>query len=140
MDPATISLIVMLISYYISSKSGKSKGQSAAIAAAAGVGSYYALSPEGLNLYNTGAKALGLDGTAAADADGKRVTSPTGVKSVSATGGINGVVGTVGDVLKSWGPVGTAGVIGTTALTTQPSWQKYVPWALAGLGAYLLLK
>lgn len=136
MDPATISLIVMLISYMLSAKSGKSKGTSAAIAAGAGLATYYATSPDGLNLLgkldsaNTGT----VEGDPALNAEGSNVK-----KGTSATIGLNGAIGTAGDVLKSWGATGTAAVIGTTAVASDSNLKKYLPWLLIA-GAFILLK
>lgn len=132
-----ITLIVMLISYYLSAKSGKSKGQSAAIAAGAGLATYYATSPDGLNLLNTTGSVSGADGSSSLKLSGDGSTTKKGT---SSTIGLNGIVGTTGDVLKSWGPTGTAAVIGTTALTTSGSFEKYLPYILLGVGAYLVLK
>lgn len=135
-----VTIIVMIISYYMSSKSGKSKGQSAAIAAGAGLASYYvydqnALGIEALNGQKTG---IGMP-TLATSADGAASTTP-GTGGTPSTIGLGGVVGTTGEVLKSWGPTGTAAVIGTTALATNSSLQKYLPWLLIGGAALLLMK
>lgn len=48
--------------------------------------------------------------------------------------GLGDVAGEVGDVLKSWGGVGTAAVVGTAKAPA-----NYLPWIIAGLGAVLLL-
>lgn len=63
--------------------------------------------------------------------------SNNGVTAPTAQGGTTGATSGLWDTLKSWGPVGTAAVVGTTAAATSSGWSKYWPW-LAG-GALLLL-
>lgn len=157
MDPATwVAIITALLSYLAAKKSGASTGTAAAVAAAAGAGAYYVATETdwGKSFFddNTGGPAWVLakdaNGNTVKDAQGRDVYVPEGetvttdadgkVK-VSADGSwFTKTLASTTDLLKSWGAAGTATVIGTTALATDSSLSKYLPWAL-GIGAVLLL-
>lgn len=128
-----LSIFMFLISFYLSKKSGKSNAASALIGAAAGFGTYYLADPSNPdNLFQ-----IGVDTSRVADA-----TAPIGTAVTPGTGSIGDVFGktidATGKVLTSWGPTGTALVVGTTAAATSSSLSKYLPWILIG-GAALLL-
>lgn len=129
-----LTIIMTLLSFFASKKSGASGTKSALIAGLVGAGTYY-------TTHNTdwGRANLGfLDGVGTAgggvetpSVDGQPVKDSGGNALENFGGGVTGV-------LKSWGATGTAAVIGTTALATSSSLQKYIPLLLIG-GAVLLL-
>lgn len=141
-----IALIMALISYFTAKKKGgASNTQAAMIAAAAGMGTYYVASETewGKSAVQSIEGKLGLSDPTQDPANYDCTVAPDGtnVYTKKATTGTSGSVSTSGwDVLKTWGATGTAAVIGTTALSTSSSLQKYIPWALLGLGAFLILK
>lgn len=128
-----LSIIVWLVSYFMSTKSGMSKGKAAMLATAAGIGTYYLADPansENLLGISMGDKTVA---GSASESDGKAVsgtgTLPTGGSSI---------VSEIGSTLRSWGPVGTAAVTGVAggALTDN----KWLLWGGLGLLAVLLLR
>lgn len=151
------AIVVALISFFISKKSGASSAQAAAVGAAAGVGSYYVATETewGKALFsnaNGGEWVVAKDsaGNTITDDQGRTVYVPAGEK---ATVGADGKVAVASDgtwftktldttkaVLTSWGGAGTAAVIGTTAVATSSGLQKYLPWLLIGGFTLLILK
>lgn len=128
-----LSIFMFLISFFLSKKSGKSNAASALIGAAAGLGTYYLADPSNAdNLFK-----IGVDSSGTADAG-----APSGTVVTPGTGVIGDMYGktidATGKVLTSWGPTGTALVVGTTAATASDSFSKYLPWILIG-GAALIL-
>lgn len=128
-----LSIIVWLVSYFLSSKSGASKGQSALIATGAALGTYYMADPANpdnvLGVTLGGSKTTPGD-TSQSSPDGasKPVTLPTLGSSVASE---------VGSTLRSWGPLGTTAVVGTAtgALTDDNKWL----WLAGGAAVLLLL-
>lgn len=156
-----ISIIISLIGFFVSKKSGASTTEAALIGAGAGLGTYYVGTQTkwGQDLVaSIDAKwnpVVGGDGSPVIYPDGSVVTVPAGATPTrdangslvyDATGKVvytmgslaNQTVKTAGDVLTSWGPTGTAAVIGTTALATSSDLKKWLPW-LAGGAALILL-
>lgn len=152
-----ISLIVTLITYFMSSKTGTSKGTSAAIAAAAGLGSYY--------LYDSGQLSSWFGSNSWTDPNYVPAAGVTGGANVSTTGNglptirtsdtdpsfvnptvtvkqSDGLISNIGSVLKSWGPAGTAAVVGTTAVVSggATSLTTLLPWVLGGVALFMVLK
>lgn len=154
-----------LISYFTAKKNGAKNSTAAMTAAAAGLGTYYVatetkwgksatswLSEKWQNL-------VGTDGQPVTNSDGSTATAPPGAQVVlnPATGlpekdGSGNVVwklldtagnavSTTGGVLKSWGPTGTAAVIGTAAVATGSfDIKKWLPIIGLGLLAYMVVK
>lgn len=74
--------------------------------------------------------------SAISEQDKVSVTAPDGTITQYVPPG-PGITSSVADVLKSWGPMGTAGVVGTTALATDSTLKKWLP--IVGVGAVLVL-
>lgn len=144
-----LTIIVTLLSFFASKRSGASNTKALVTAGLAGGTAYYVSHETDWGKANLGS----LDGvtpvsTGAAilDAAGKPVLDPvTGLPLLSTeavTPGAKTSVGGTGafDVLKSWGATGTATVLGTAAIATSPGLQKYLPLALIAGAAFLVLK
>lgn len=151
MISAIIAIIMALVSFFGSKKAGASDGQAAAIAAGAGLGTYYVANNTewGKGIVSTISEWVGLkdeNGTPILNKDGTPVKAPPGAKVVLDEAGqpvrdTNGnvmwkLVDSAGNVLESWGPTGTATVIGTGALATQA---EEFPWLWVGVGAVAIL-
>lgn len=140
-----LTLIMMLISYYMSAKSGNSKGKSAAIAATVGLGTYWATqNSETLSSANN---AIGdvftpnATGSAADTANEGTTRSSVVAGAPAAVGStISSLGSSTADVLKSWGPAGTVGVVAGATAATSIDWNKWLPIVAIGAGAFLLLK
>lgn len=153
-----LALIMTLISYFISKKSGASSTKAALTASAAGLGTYYVATQTewGQSVeqaLDDGWEALvGEDGTTITNRDGSTAYAPKGsTPKLDASGApmydslgramvtlASDTVTTTGKVLESWGPTGTAAVIGTTAVATgglDPKWL----WLAGGLAALFIL-
>lgn len=129
-----LSIIVWIVSYFLSSKSGASKGQAALVATGAALGTYYLADPANpdnvLGVTMGGSKTVpGDTSQSTPDGSSKPVTLPTLGSSV---------VSEVGSTLRSWGPLGTTAVVGTAtgAITGDSKWL----WLAGGIGLFLLLK
>lgn len=153
-----LTLIMMLISYFASKKSGASSTKAALTASAVGLGTYYVATETkwGQSVeqaLDDGWEALvGEDGTAVKNQDGSTAYAPKGsVPKLDASGApmydslgravvtlASDTVATTGKVLESWGPTGTAAVIGTTAAATGDSDSKWL-WLAGGLAALFIL-
>lgn len=134
-----IALIMALISYFTAKKKGNASDTQAALAAAAaGIGTYYVATETewGKSAVSSLSSAIGYtpssaNSTTATTASGEKVAIPkqSGTTSTNAW-----------DVLKTWGPTGTAAAVGTTALGVSGSLQKYLPWIAIGAVALLIFK
>lgn len=132
------ALIMALLSFFISKKSGASDTNAMITAGLAGAGTYYVATEtewgqENLNWFEDSTKSPTTSTTPALDSEGNPVKDSNGnvvYKMIDGTA----------DVLKSWGGTGTAAVIGTTALAADSSLRKYLPWVLLGLGVYMVVK
>lgn len=157
-----ITILIGLAGFFLSKKGGASDTEAALVGAAAGLGTYYVGTETewGKDLVASldGDEdlivAVDDDGNEIKDKDGNTVYVPRGsevvtnedgtVKTVDGSpvvrvndgkgGSIETTVSKLADVLKSWGPTGTAAVIGTTAAVTSDDKSK---WLLVG-GAILL--
>lgn len=135
------SIISFLLTFFLSKSQGASNGKAAALGAAVGLGTYYLADPANPdNLLGIGVTAKKTPGSTLVDKGG---TVPDNGGGNGAGGVIKTGISEAGSVLRSWGPVGTLGVVaGTSAISSAnsssaPSWLK---WALIGGVAYLLLK
>lgn len=156
MTELIIMLIISLVSYFGSKKAGASDGQAALAAVAAGAGTYYATTQTdwGKDMVKTidssWTKLMGADGAPVLDGSGNEVLAPAGaVAETNPDGSVKRdedgnvlwkLVDSTGKVLTSWGPAGTAAVVGTSALVANddlPSW--VLPVGL-GVLAFVLLK
>lgn len=141
-----ISLIVSLISYLLT-KRGKSEnnGKALAAAAVAGLGTSYLLDntswgQSSISWLNS--NIANLDGVATSGTTPSATTNSAGqvVVGPSASGSTSTGKGStsIWDTLNSWGPTGTAAVIGTTTVATNSNFSKWLPWIIGG-GALILL-
>lgn len=160
MTAAILAVVAALISYFGSKKAGADDATAAAIGLAAGAGTYYVSTQTdwGKSLVSDidGAwtNLVGKDGEPVVDSDGNVVTAPSGATPVYNQDGslakdpdgnplytVGGqLISTTGDVLKSWGPVGTAAVVGTSNGTVSNIVEDYGIYILLGLGAFMLLR
>lgn len=157
MTALVISIIMALISSFVAKKSGADDKQAALAGIGAGLGTYYVATQtdwgKGVitDIDAAWDKLLGKDGEPILDGQGNEVKAPPGSKVVyNADGSVkrdpvtnNPVVElgrTVGDVLESWGPTGTAGVIGATAVATDDKLKKWLPWLAGGVIVLMVLK
>lgn len=132
------ALIIALLSFFVSKKSGSSDTNAMITAGLAGAGSYYVATEtewgqENLNWFEDSTEPPTTSTTAALDSEGNPVKDSNGnvvYKMIDGTA----------DVLKSWGGTGTAAVVGTTALAANSSLKEYLPWVLLGLGVYMVVK
>lgn len=151
-----------LISFFVSKKSGMKDSSAAMTAAAAGLGSYYVATETDWGksasswlgekwdvLMDGGESVKNADGTVVTAPPGATVEkNPDGTVKTDAEGNVlwklidttGKAVATTGSVLESWGPTGTAAVVGTTAVATDSTLKKYLPWLGLGLVAILLVR
>lgn len=135
------AIIMAIISFFMSKKSGASNTQAALIGAAAGVGSYYLFDPSNPdNLFGVGDAA----GKTSADANPPSTGTNGGTGGATAGSIIGGLasqtIDTTGKVLSSWGAAGTAGVIATTAAVTNPDTKKLLLFGALAVGVLLLTR
>lgn len=132
----------MAIISYVTTKKGDSKneGKAIAAAAAAGLGSYWFTTEtewgqDAVSWLDDNIMDLSSQKAApvTVDQDGNLVQANTGLKPGSAS--TNGW-----DVLKNWGPTGTAAVVGTGAVTAGLSSDDWIKWAAIAVGVFLLIK
>lgn len=128
-----LSIIVWIVSYFLSSKSGASKGQSALIATGAALGTYYMADPA--NPDNVLGVTMGDSKTVPGDTSQSTPDGATKPVTLPSLG--SSMVSEVGSTLRSWGPLGTTTVVGATtgALTGDSKWL----WLAGGVGLLLLL-
>lgn len=153
------TIIMMLISFFAKYRSKKENLGSALLTSAAiGAGSYYLthntdILPDSIRqldgvstsipqmLPNASEVAAGTATEAQRAAYNAALATATAAGGTyNSSGALQSVVSTTGDVLKSWGAAGTAGVIATTAAVTTNSWEKYLPWLAAGGLAFILMR
>lgn len=142
-----ISIILALISFFTSKKSGASNSEALTNAALVGGGTYYvatqtAWGQKNLGLFDTPA-GTGTGGTPVLDKSGQAVIDPaTGLPMVSYANTQSGTG--AADVLKSWGGTGTAAVIGTAAVATNgdlmSSISKYLPIIIGAVAVVALTR
>lgn len=156
MTAALIALITALISFFAAKKGGASDGQAALAGAAAGAGSYYvatntewgkgavsSIEKGWDSLFDAnGEPLLNGDGTAAkAPAGAEPVLGEDGQPVRDSSGNVLWkLVDSAGNVLTSWGPTGTATVIGTTAIAADDDLREWLPWIAGGVVAIMLLR
>lgn len=157
-----LTLILMLLSYFTSSK-GTSEERTNALfkAGLVGVAANYATGTDwgkanlpGLDaVFSGGTGKQTVNGveyvvpngaTLAKDANGNVILDSEGKPTYITTNadGTTSLVSTVGEVLKSWGGGGTAAVIGTTAAASGAfgSIEKYLPLILLAGAVFLITR
>lgn len=145
-----LTIIMTLLSFFMSKKSGASNTAALVTAGLVGAGTYYVshetdwgkanlgsfdgVTPPsaGVPLVNDGTTTPVTDPATGAPVAGNVATSPGANTSTTGTG--------VFDVLRGWGATGTATVLGTAALATSSGLQKYIPWLIGAGLAFLVLK
>lgn len=153
-----LTIIMMLLSYFVQKKSGASTGKAALTAAAVGVGTHYVATETKwgqsveTTLESTWSNLTNSSGTAVTNTDGTMAKAPEGATpKVDANGEqlydsmgnalfnlADNTVSTAGGVLKSWGATGTAAVLGTTALATSDD-KKWLIYGAVAIAAIALL-
>lgn len=137
-----LTIFMTLISFFLSKKKTKSNAAAAITAAAVGAGTYFLVEPDNPDALFK----LGSDGSKTASEGAATVTGAATASSQTTSGGsglsdaFGKTVDATGKVLTSWGPTGTAAVVGTAALASSRSLQKYIPWLIVGGVALLILK
>lgn len=136
-----LSIIMALIAFFATKKKdGSNTGTALAAGAIAGLGTYYVTHETEWGQANLGS----FDGVVtiptAVTAGSPSTITKGGVTVPTQPGGANGSTSGLWDTLQSWGPTGTATVIGTTAVTTSNSLSKYIPWLLIGGVALLITR
>lgn len=138
-----LSILMALLTFFGSKKSGASNTQAAIAAGLVGAGTYYVSHETDWGKSNLGS----LDGVASATAGAATVKNADGTDKIGPNGvalttpvSSSGVGSSVADVLKSWGGAGTATVLGAGAVATSSNLQKYIPWVLGAGLLFLVLK
>jgi hypothetical protein len=126
-----ISVIIFILTFIIQKRAGRSNASAALTGLAAGGLTYYLADPTNPdNLFQ-----IGVDGTQTGGVPDEGPSNESG----SSTNGWATVAGqtvsSTGEVLKSWGPTGTALVAGSLTAGSN-MWL----WLAIGAGALLLLK
>lgn len=135
-----VTIVVWLISYLVaSSQKGVSKGKAALIATGAAAATYYLAEPTNENnLLGVGlADNKATPGDPTVD-DGGETDSGGTVRATVAPSQSGGLISEVGSTLRSWGPVGTAAVVGTT--TGALTGNKWLLYGGLAIGAIVLMK
>lgn len=132
------ALILALLSFFTSKKSGASDSKALLTAGLVGAGTYYVANEtewgqENLDWFSDDKQKPSVTTTVP-------VTNSSGQPVKDSNGNIvYKVVDSAGKVLESWGGTGTAAVIGAGAVAADDSLRKYLPWVLIG-AAFLILK
>lgn len=135
-----LSIFAWIVSFFLSKKKTKDTASAALIATGVAAGTYYLADPSNPdNLFK-----IGVDTTKTASSDAPQVVTPSTTTSNTGVGNtlgslIGSTVDATGKVLTSWGPTGTAAVIGTAGAVASDSWDKWWPW-IAAAGVLILLK
>jgi hypothetical protein len=163
MFAAIVSIVLALISFFTARRKGASDTTAALAGIGAGAGAYYVTTQTEWGkdvvsaIDNTWINLTSPSGTPLKNKDGTDAKAPEGaIPQKDAAGNVlrddsgnimwklldttGNVVKTGGQVLSSWGPTGTAAVIGTSALATGSVDKKWMLWAAAGVAAFLILK
>lgn len=134
-----LTIILALVSFFMSKKSGASNTKAALTAGLVGAGSYYVTHETDWGKANLGQfDGVVIDGDEVVkDKDGNVVKDTAGnpIKTGAGTAGTS-----LMDVLKGWGATGTAAVIGTTAAAGGGLFSsKNLPWLIGGAAVLLLV-
>jgi len=138
-----IMIVLWLLSYFLSKKAGARSGTAALAATGVTAGAYYTgavdwLANDATKLVSGGATST--TSTSTAGTAGNTASISTGSTGWGTVGSVaNGALSATADVLKSWGPAGTAGVAATTSFLSGDIDKKWL-WLGAGVTAFLLLR
>lgn len=137
-----INVLIWIVSYFVAKKSGASTGTAALLASGVTAAAHYSGATESI------ANWVGLG---KADAPTQTISGAGKVQNIGSTsepsqtalGTIGSVVSSAFDsaskTLSSWGPVGTAGVIGAVGVATSPS-ENVWRWVLIAGAVFLILR
>lgn len=135
-----LTILMTLLSFFSSKKSGASNTKAAITAGLVGAGTYYVSHETEWGQANLGAldgvtPSTGTETTTKDPATGTTIKVPANTSTGAAAGGLAGVLG-------SWGATGTAAVIGSAgAATGSGIFKSEWFWpAVIGLGALFILK
>lgn len=137
-----LTIIVWLVSYLLSYSKTKDAGKSALIATGAAAAAYYTVEPTNPDAVwgDASRKFFGMDPvdpTTVPTSGQKTATGPSLPSANSALDLGSTAIKTTGDVLKSWGPAGTVGVVAGTKAVGSLSGNRLL-W-IGGFVALLLL-
>lgn len=130
-----LSIIVWLLSYFVASKNGASKGQAALLATGLAAGTYYLADPA--NTENVLGVTMGDAKTVPGSTTDVKPSTPGIVSTVGGLGST--LIEKTADVAKDWGPVGTVGAI-TAGAGLASGDNKWLWIGGAALLAVLMLK
>lgn len=135
-----LTIIMALVSFFLSKKSGASNTKAALTAGLVGAGTYYVSHETDWGQANLGS----LDGVTPSTGDTTMTTDPatgTAIK-IPVNDSAGTAAGGLAGVLTQWGATGTATVIGATGAATGSGVfkSKWFWPAVIGLGALFLLK
>lgn len=153
MAAAIIALITAIVGYFASKKAGASDSQAALVGAAAGVGTYYVGTNTewGKNAVSkiTSWVTPSHNGSPLEDSSGNPARIPNGAEVIlddtgepvrNPDGSIAWkLVDAAGNVLTSWGPTGTAGVIGAAGLLGTIK-SNPLPWIVGAVAVIAILR
>lgn len=136
-----LSIIMALLAFFATKKKdGSNTGTALAAAGVAGLGTYYVTHETEWGKANLGQ----FDGVVTVPSevtpDSPGTTTSGGLTVPTAPVGTTGSTSGLWKTLDSWGPAGTAAVIGTTGVVTSRSSTKYLPWLIGGVCALILLR
>lgn len=156
-----VTIILWVVSYFLSKKKGNSTAESAAIATGVAAATYYVAEPTNPNnLLGIGAADPGTLGSAktvpGSPAESTAATASQVASAVNSTAGLAGAasspsiaglagtaIQTAGSTLSSWGGAGTSAVIGTAAIASSSGGVSGFidknKWLLLGGAAILVL-
>lgn len=139
-----MSIIVWLVSFLAAggTKSGKA-GKAALIATGAAAATWFAVDPANPDAAWDVFKSDAASEVASTQPPTTAADSQAVVKSANASGwgSLDTVTKTAGNVLTSWGPTGTLGVVAGTAAVTGSGPFKDIPdWVLYAGGAFVVYK
>jgi hypothetical protein len=139
-----LTLGIALLMYILKKKDGASDGEAALWAAGAGAAAYYTVEPTNEDAIwgDASREFFGMDPIDPSTIGTTGAIAPSGDTSVMDTIGTFGgqLIDGAGNVLKSWGPTGTAGVVLAGGVVSGGLDTKWIWLGAAALGIYLLAK
>lgn len=139
-----LTIIVWLVSYLLSYSKTKDAGKSALIATGAAAAAYYTVEPTNPDAVwgDASRNFFGMDPVDPTTVPTSGQKSATGANLPGAASALDlgsTAIKTTGDVLKSWGPAGTVGVVAGTKAVGSMSGNTLI-WVAAAIGLLLLAR